>query len=251
MKGETQVSLFRPGCKMNHIDIGGVEIAVEKKKIKNMYIRVVPPNGTVNLTAPWHTSEQTIYNFALSKIDGVKEKQRLYAAVVQHEYKSGETHYLWGKPYILRIADVEKEKNLRLKNAAAECTGEEIILRISGKSNRKQREDALNNFYRGELKKAIPDILEKSQRITGVSARKWNVRNMTTRWGTCNIRTAVICFNLQLAKKPVSCLEYIAIHELTHLLEKGHGARFKAYMDNFCFLWREIKKTLNEKVKVL
>ena len=147
MKRETDVSLFRSECDMNQMNVDGVAVAVEKKKIKHMYIRVVPPNGDVNLTAPWNTSEQAMYRFVLSKIDWVKEKQRLYAAVVPYDYATGEIHDLWGAHYVLRIADVEKSNAPRRRKSAVECTGGEIILSIAGQSNRKKRENLLNNFY--------------------------------------------------------------------------------------------------------
>jgi len=233
---------------MNQIQIDDIYISIEKKRIKNMYIRVTPPLGQVKLTAPFGSSDKYIYNFAVSKIDWVKERQLIYASNVPDDFVSGETHYIWGKPYKLNVHEIKDKNHILSQKHCAIWDNGEILLFAPSASSKKQREAILNEFYRKELKAEIPMALEKCQIITGKNASEWTVRNMKTRWGTCNVRTARICFNLQLAKKPISCLEYIAIHEFTHLIEKGHGSKFKAYMSKFCPNWKSLKKTLNEKV---
>lgn len=101
------------------------------------------------------------------------------------------------------------------------------------------------DWYRRNIKKEIPQLLEKWQKIIGVTASDWGVKNMKTRWGTCNIEDKRIWLNLQLVKKPFECLEYVMVHELVHLLEKNHNKIFISYMDEFLPNWRKIKEELN------
>jgi predicted metal-dependent hydrolase len=236
---------------MHHINIEGVDIAVEKKKIRNVYIRISPPRGEVKVTAPFGTPDQAIHSFALSKIDWIKARQRAVQARIPAGYISGEIHYLWGVPHTLRVVSAQTKCEMPSGKGSVNQSGAEIVMMLYGQSTPSQREAMLDEFYRSQIKAAIPAALERAQLITGVKAGDWVVRKMSTRWGTCNLRTSRICFNLELAKKPLRCLEYIAVHELTHLLEKGHGERFKAYMDKFCPDWRNLKKTLNEKNRSL
>lgn len=233
--------------KMHYINIDGIDIAVEKKKIKNVYIRITPPEGEVKVTAPFGTSDQAIHSFALSKIGWIKTRQRVIRARTPAGYTSGEIHFLWGVPHTLRVLNAQEGLKSLSGKGSVKQSGGEIVMVLCGQNTLNQRKYLLDEFYRGQIKAAIPAVLEKAQLTTGVKAEDWMVRKMSTRWGTCNLRTSRICFNLELAKNPIRCLEYIAIHELTHLLEKGHGERFKAYMDRFCPEWRTLKKTLNEK----
>lgn len=236
---------------MHHIKIDGIDIAVEKKKIRNVYIRITPPRGEVKVTAPFGTPDQAIHSFAQTKIDWIKARQRAYQTRILPSYTSGETHYLWGVPHTLTVFNAETKCAAPSGKGSVKQSDGEIVMMICGQSTLSQREAMLDEFYRSQIKTAIPAALEKARLITGMKAGDWIVRKMSTRWGTCNLRTSRVCFNLELAKKPPRCLEYIAIHELTHLLEKGHGERFKAYMDKFCPDWRTLKKTLNEKNKPL
>ena len=197
------------------IEVDGVAITVEKKKMKNIRIRVLSPTGQVKISAPHRISREEIIKFALSEIDWIREKQSQMLKR-QLKYENGETHYLWGRPYSLQL--IEKNRNFR-----------EVFV-----------EDE-TMYLPVDLKK--PSLEERRKTMIEF---EWRVKNMKTRWGTCNTREKRIWINLQLAKKSPQCLDYVMIHELTHLIVPNHGSQFKAYMDKFYPNWREVRKLLNK-----
>ncbi len=214
------------------IEVDGVAITVEKKKMKNIRIRVLSPTGQVKISAPHRVSREEIIKFASSEIEWIKEKQSQILKR-QLKYENGETHYLWGRPYSLQL--IEKNRNFR-----------EVFVEDEKKPSLEERRKTMIEFYRHEIKSAIPDVLEKSVAVVGREPDEWRVKNMKTRWGTCNTREKRIWINLQLAKKSPQCLDYVMIHELTHLIVPNHGSQFKAYMDKFYPNWREVRKLLNQ-----
>lgn len=221
--------------------VSNVEIDVIKKDIKNMHLYVLPPIGKVHISAPQNASDEAIRLFAISKIAWIKkqvEKYEKQPRQSEREYVSGESHYLWGRRYRLEVRYSNKANSIDLK-------GNKILLTVREKSTQQQREKIINEWYRNELKNKIPTILEKWEQIMGVKADNWCVKNMKTRWGTCNAKDRRIWINLQLAKKPVDCLEYVVVHELVHLLEKNHTTIFVEYMDKYLPNWRVTKSELN------
>lgn len=226
------------GKKMN---VSGVEIEVIKKDIKNMHLNVLPPSGRVRISAPYGTSDDAINLFAVKKISWIKkqvEKYKNQARQTEREYVTGESHYLWGRRYKLEVRHSSKANKLELK-------GNKIILTVREKSSRQQRENVINEWYRSELKAKLPELISKWEENIGVKANAVGVKNMLTRWGTCNAKDKKILINLQLAKKPVECLEYIVVHELLHLIEKTHTASFVKHMDTYIPSWRVVKAELN------
>ena len=235
------------GSMAYEIDVDGVRITVEKKSIKHMYIRILPPNGDVKISAPHSISRERIISFARDKMDWICQKQEEVIAKSdeaksrQLNYLNGETHYLWGKPYTLQLI----EKNKDFKHVFTQ--DDTIYLPLDLKNTSfEAREKTMIEFYRAEIKKVIPEVLERSVAITGRAPNEWRVKNMKTRWGTCNTRAKRIWINLQLAKKSPECLDYVMIHELTHLYVSNHGKEFKNYMDKFYPNWREVRKLLKE-----
>ena len=229
---------------MDQITVGGIDIHVTKKKIKNMYIRVLPPDGVVQITAPEAITDDALRMFAVSRIAWIK-KQRInfetQARQTQRHFVSGESYYVWGRRYRLDV----QYSNVR---NGVQLIGNKLILQVRKESMPKQRENILNEWYRVQLKQAIPPILEQCENLVGVKASEWCIKNMRTKWGTCNPDKKRIWLNLQLAKKTPECLEYVIIHELVHFLERTHNDRFKKYMDEFSPNWRTIKAHLNEQI---
>ena len=222
------------------IRVSHIEIEVNKKKIKNMYLKVSRQDGKVSVSAPLRTKDDIIKRFVASKLDWIdKQVKKLEnrKSLIDLEYKQDEIHYVWGKPYSLEIKYENKK--------GVEILDDKLILAIHKDSTIIQREKLLIEWYRKQLKERLPDLVEKWEYIIGVSIESVRVRNMTTRWGTCNTRDKRICFNLQLAKKPLRCLEYVVVHELVHLLEPSHNVVFKNHMDKYLPNWREIKRELN------
>jgi len=223
------------------MNVSGIEIEVIKKDIKNMHLNVMPPSGRVRISAPYGTSDDAINLFAVKKISWIKkqvEKYKNQERQTEREYVTGESHYLWGRRYKLEVRYSNKGNNIEIK-------GNKMILTVREKSTRQQRENFVNEWYRSELKAKLPPLIKKWEEVIGVKANTVGVKNMRTRWGTCNDKDKRIWINLQLAKKPVYCLEYIVVHELVHLLEKNHTPAFIEYMDTFIPNWRVIKDELN------
>ncbi|WP_281529740.1 M48 family metallopeptidase [Campylobacter hominis] len=223
--------------------IGSIEVEVLKKNnLKNLYLRIVPPEGDVRVSAPCICSDEEVRNFVLKKIpeiSKVKDKFQKQPRQSKREYVSGESHYLWGKPYRLEViygnsrCEVEKTPN-------------KIILKIPEETDFHKRESIIREWYRKELKRVLEIISKKCERNTGLKANEYRIKNMKTKWGTCIIDKKRIWINLQLVKKPMECLEYVLTHELVHLMEKNHTNRFHALVEEFYPTWKESRKLLSE-----
>lgn len=226
---------------MENLMINNIEVEIQKKNIKNLHLSVLPPKGKVRVSAPDSMNDDAIRIFIITKIGWIKKQQEKYKNQLrqcEREYVSGESVYLWGKRYRLDVVYSNVCNNVKIK-------GNKLIFQVREASTTEQRENVLNDWYRKNIKEEIPWILEKWQKIIGVTASDWGVKNMKTRWGTCNIEDKRIWLNLQLVKKPFECLEYVMVHELVHLLEKNHNKIFINYMDEFLPNWRKIKEELN------
>lgn len=229
---------------MTTLTLGGIDVSVEKKQIKNMYIRVVPPDGRVRITAPLSATEDAIRMFAASRIAWIKKQRQQFAdqpRQTERRYVTGESYYLWGIRYRLDVIYSNSRNNIYI-------SGQKVILQVRNDSTPQQRANVMDEWYREKLRKAIPPVFEKCEKLVGVKANEWKIKNMRTKWGTCNVPAKRIWLNLQLAKKTPECLEYVIIHELVHLLEKSHNDIFKAYMDKFLPNWRTTRVKLNEQV---
>lgn len=222
--------------------IGEFMIEVTRKtKLKNLYIRVLPPEGRVTVSAPMRLKDEDIKRFVLKKLPEItKARDRMLAQERQtkREYVSGESHYLWGRPYRLQV--IYEGRQYKIVK-----TPTQIIMTAPEGAAKESREKAFTEWYRDELKKALLTVVPQCEKKTGVHAEEFRIKNMKTRWGTCNIGKRRIWINLQLAKKPVECLEYVVIHELVHLLEKKHTHRFYALVEEFYPTWKEAKKMLS------
>jgi len=223
------------------MDISGISVSVTKKKIKNMHLYVKPPYGEVSLSAPLHMSDDAIERFVRTKMSWLRKHISAFEnqpRLSKREYVTGETLYVWGKQYFLQV-------DYGIKNSM-ELSGDKAILTVRTESTLEQREKFVKEWYRRILKEEIARLLPKWEEKTGLYSTGWQTKYMTTRWGSCNVKTGKIWLNLQLAKKPLICLEYIILHELAHLVEKKHGDGFIALMDKFMPMWSEVKDTLNK-----
>jgi predicted metal-dependent hydrolase len=223
------------------IEISGIQIEIQKKDIKNLHLSVLPPDGKVRISAPMHLSDESMTMFVRTKIGWIKKQQEKFERQPrqsEREYISGETLYVFGQQYFLRVEYSYKGNSLVL-------SGNDAILTVRKESTAKQRENFVNEWYREQLKAEIAQLLPKWEKVTGLKCSSWQTKYMTTRWGTCNTQTKKIWLNLQLAKKPIECLEYVILHELAHTQVKNHGVDFVAIMDKYMPYWRDIKKTLN------
>lgn len=224
------------------IEISGIKIEVQKKNIKNLHLVIVPPDGKVRISAPVHMSDDSIAMFIRTKLGWIRKQQEQFEIQprqTEREYVSGETLYVFGQQYFLRVEYSYKGNSMILN-----CN--EAVLTVRKESTVKQREAFVNEWYRGLLKEKINIYLPKWEKITGLKCDSWQTKYMTTRWGTCNMNTRKIWLNLQLAKKPIECLEYVILHELAHLKVRNHNKDFVAIMDQYMPYWRETKRLLNK-----
>ncbi len=225
------------------IVIGGLPIElIRKTNQKNLYIRVNPPEGTITVSAPKDASLEAIRHFVIRKIPEItKVRDHMLAQPRQtkREYVSGETCYLWGKPYMLQVVYEGHRYHF-------EKSPTKIIMTVPDGATEENREKAMTEWYRSEMKRILPGVLEQCEERVGVQTNACNIKYMKTRWGSCNIPEKRILLNLQLVKKPVECLEYVITHELVHLLEKNHTNHFRALVEQYCPNWREARQLLNE-----
>ncbi len=222
------------------LNISGIPVEVYRKNIKNVHLHVKPPDGAVSVTAPMTMSDGALERLVLSKIDWIKKQTARFEGrppQAKREYVSGETLDVWGRQYRLAV-EYGSRNSLVL-------SGDKALLTVRKGSSAAQREAYVREWYRGQLKAETERALPAWEKTTGLRASGWQTKNMKTRWGTCNTQTKKIWLNLQLAKKPPECLEYVILHELMHLIEKKHSRRFAGLMDHYMPMWREVKATLN------
>lgn len=223
--------------------IGGLSVEITRKSsLKNMYIRVNPPEGIITVSAPNNIGDEAIKNFVLKRMpDITKVRDRMLAQVRQskREYVSGESCYLWGKPYMLQVIYAGNRYHI-------EKTTNRIIMTAPVGATEENRKKAMTEWYRSELKRVFPAVLKQCEDRISIAANACNVKYMKTRWGSCNVEKKRILINLQLVKKPVDCLEYVLTHELVHLLEKNHNNRFRNLVEKYCPSWKEAKQLLRD-----
>ncbi|WP_309287978.1 SprT family zinc-dependent metalloprotease [Burkholderia sp.] len=223
------------------IDLGSLHVDVVRKDIKHVHLSVYPPDGQVRISAPLHMTSDIIRVYAISRLDWIRRQQRKLLSQEREtarEYLNRESHYVWGKRYLLRIVEAEGPSTVRLKHSTLE-----LVLRPDSDVNK--RRDTLDAWYREQIRKAVPRLLEKWESSLGVKARRILVQHMKTKWGSCNPATGNIRLNTDLARKPPECLEYILVHELLHLIEPTHNARFQSLMNSFMPQWRQVRDELN------
>ena len=221
------------------IKLDDVEAEVAHKRIRNIHLRVIPPDGKVRISAPFRVKNEVIYKFAYSKLDWIK-KQRIRISNYTHEsyqYINQETHYFRGRKYQLKIQENKENPVVQLLN-------DEIVLQVPEGADIETRRVALQNWYHLQLEILIPPLITKWESILNVSVKRFSIRSMKTRWGSCTPKTRNIRINLELIKWAPECLEYIVVHELVHLLEASHNKKFKTLMDKFYPKWKYYRKEL-------
>ncbi len=226
---------------MQEIQLGAITIEVTQKDIKNVHLSVYPPFGHVKIAAPIRMNLDTIRIYAITKLSWIKKQQNKIKAQKREaprEYLTKESHYYLGKRYLLKVIEQNSAPIVKLKHNTIE-------LYIRPETDTLKRKEILDEWYRAKLKEMIPLLITKWGKVMSVEVKDFGIKKMKTKWGTCNIGAQRIWLNLELAKKPSNCLEYIIIHEMTHLLERNHNTRFVALMNQFMPNWKEVKEELN------
>jgi predicted metal-dependent hydrolase len=228
---------------MHTITINNITIVVDRKDIKNIHLSVNPPDGNVKIASPFRVDDEAIRLFALSKLAWIKKQKNKFENQERQsarEFVLGESHYFKGKRYLLNIITTETFKPIRIKTS-----NKYLDLYVKKESTTEYKKNVIVEWYRKELKKEIPELLDKWQKKIGVEINGWQVRQMKNKWGSCDIENKTIRLNLEIVKKPIICLEYIIVHELVHLLERQHNDRFIELMNKYLPNWRLLRDELN------
>lgn len=223
--------------------VAGLEVNVLRKNVKNLNLRVYPAEKKVRVSVPRHIADRAVAQFIEEKLPWIKKHLANFQKKpkrVSPEFLSGEKHWVWGKELDLHII----EKNKPPKVYIHEST---LILQVRPKSTQAKKASVLKEWYRVQLKKEIPKLIEKWEPEMRVKVNEFGVKQMKTRWGTCNIQAQRIWLNLELAKKRPELLEYVVVHEMVHLLERLHNKRFYKFMSLYLPNWKSLKNELNGK----
>jgi predicted metal-dependent hydrolase len=223
------------------LDLGELHAEVTRKAIKHVHLSVLPPAGKVRVAAPEGMPLDTIRLFVVSKLGWIRSQQRKLqsqARETPREFLNKESHYLWGKRYLLEIKHADAAP-------AVSLSPRKLFLQVRHGADQARCEEVLDAWYRQQVHDAVPSLLAKWQPLLGATASRIFVQRMKTKWGSCTPASGYIRLNTDLAKKPVECLEYIVVHELMHLLEPTHNERFVALMDMYLPHWKHLRKQLN------
>ena len=223
------------------LELGSLTIEVCFKDIRNVHLGVYPPDGRVRISAPRHATLETVRLFAISKLPWIRQQQRKLREQEREpprEYLPRESHYLWGRRYLLQVVEAEAAPTVELKHRT-------MVLHVRPGTDTARRDAIVAEWYRSRIRTALPALLARWQPVVGVHANHVFVQRMKTRWGSCNHQAGTIRLNTELAKKPRECLEYILVHELVHLLEPTHNARFLELMNSFMPQWPALRAKLN------
>jgi predicted metal-dependent hydrolase len=226
---------------MAQVQLGNIAVDVVLKDIKNVHLSVYPPNGRVRIAAPSRMSLNTIRVFAISKLSWIKQQQkklREQERETPREYLNRESHYLWGKRYLLTVREENEVPSIQLMH---HC----ILLSVRPGTSGEGKQALFEEWYREQLKKAVLPLLAKWQPLIGVTVNRFFIQRMKTKWGSCNHRARHIRLNTELAKKPRECLEYIVVHEMAHLIDPTHTRRFITLIDRFMPKWQFYREALN------
>ena len=214
---------------MRQLKLENIAIEVEQKDIKNIHLSVCPPEGRVRIAAPSQMDMDTIRVFAISKLQWIKYQKEILLNQEREnikEFLNRESHYFFGKRYLLKLHEINAAPKVEIDH-------KHIHLFIRPNANLEKKRTIIDEWYRTELKKIIPKLITKWEKKIGVKSNEFRIKKMRTKWGTCNTESKRIWLNLELAKKPKECVEYIIVHELIHLLERSHNQRFIKIINQF------------------
>jgi len=222
--------------------VSGLRVSVVRKRIKNLHLGVYPPDGRVRVAVPLTISDEAVRIAVLGKLRWIRRQQAAFAGQARQsrrEMIAGESHYYLGRRYRLAVSTTQGKSEVTIRSRNT------LELRAAPGMTPEQRARVLAHWYRERLRALATPLLEKWQRILGVTVEEWGIKKMKTKWGSCNASARRIWLNLELVKKPPECLEYLIVHELIHLLVRHHDVRFHALMDKHLPKWQASRKTLN------
>lgn len=223
------------------LEIGDLRVTVTRRRgQKHLYLRVLPPDGKVSVSAPTRVPVAEITRFVLDKLPYItahQERIRALPTAPAPTYDSGEVHYLWGEPYELEVVPTQTRPSVAARD-------HRLILHMPAGHTTQTRANALTDWYRNQLREALNPAVQRCTTRTGITANEFRIKNMKTRWGTCNIAKRRIWLSVQLAQKPALCLDYVLTHELTHLVEPNHTDRFHQLVRDHFPKWEQAEAAL-------
>lgn len=225
------------------ITINGLEVEVVRKAIKNLHLGVYPPEGRVRVAAPEAMSDDAIRMAVIMRISWIKKQKATFEGQnreTKREMVGGESHYFLGQRYRLNVVEHDGPSDVVIRNKSI------MDLHVRQSFDVSERQKALNHWYRDQLKDIVPPLLEKWCASLEVQISDWGIKRMKTIWGSCNPEDRRIWINLELAKKPIRCIEYVILHELLHLKERHHGEKFVKLMNSMMPKWQAIRDELNQ-----
>ena len=225
------------------ITLQKLKISTTRKDIKNIHLGVYPPDGKIRASIPLKTSDETLRLFLISKTSWIKKQQEKFIQQERQskrEYVSGESHYLFGNRYRLNVIDTNESPKIKIHKKT------HLNLYVKSNTSLQQKEKLFEQFYRLELEKIIPKLLKKWGKKVGVDVNQVKIRKMKTKWGTCDAKKKQILLNLEMAKKPLHCLDYVFVHELVHMIERNHTDRFIELLESTYPKWKKSKQELNQ-----
>lgn len=224
------------------LEVAGIEVQVVRKNIKNLHLGVYPPEGRVRVAAPKRVDDEAVRLAVIGALSWIRRQQERFAKQerqTEREMVGGETHFFRGRRYRLRIVEENRAPSVQISNRAW------IELRVRPGTGRDRKLELLNEWYRADLRSQVEPLIKQWTQKLGIEAPEWQIRRMKTRWGSCNPDRRTVLLNLELAKKPPSCVEYLVVHELIHILERHHTPRFTELLDAHLPSWRNARALLN------
>lgn len=225
------------------MNIDGLEIELESKPIKNMHLSVYPPDGRVHLSIPDYLSEADARSYVISKWEWIRKQQNdIYAQARQtkREYVSGENHYFFGSRYILKVVYTTSGAN------SIKVHGDAMTMKVRKGSSVERKAELMNEWYREHLKEYIGVLMDTWTEKIEEANVTWQIKIMKTQWGSCGAKRRALLFNLELARVPKECIEYVVVHELTHLRVQNHSKVFEALLTQRLPNWRNLRMQLND-----
>ena len=224
------------------IRIGEIAIALTRKDVKHVHLSVHPPSGRVTLVAPKGTRREVARAYAVSKLGWIRDQQaklRGQARETPRQFVERESHYLWGRRYLLSVREEEAKPSIRLGHRT-------ITLTVRPGSSMAKREAVMHAWHKALLHEAVPALIRRWESKLGVEVAGYFLQRMKTKWGSCNHRARTIRLNTELVKKPKDLLEYVVVHEMLHIMEPTHSERFMTLLSKHYPTWREVRAELNE-----
>ncbi len=223
------------------IELGDIRILIHRKAVRNVHLSVHPPSGRVTMVTPMATRTEVARAYAISRLNWIRSQQtklKKQARETPRQYVTRESHYLWGRRYLLDVVESKARPGVSLDH-------KRVTLKVKPGSDTESRARIMHAWHKRLLHEAVPPLIAKWEAKLDVTVAKYYLQRMKTKWGSCNHRAGNIRLNTELVKKPKDLLEYIIVHEMAHLVEPTHNERFVAILDNHYPIWREARDDLN------